>query len=498
MSYALELRGVTKRFGAVMALEGVDFAAEQGELHALVGENGAGKTTLMRVAYGAVQPDQGQVLVLGQEQRFHDSASAIRAGIGMVSQHYSVIGQLSCIDNLILGAEGGAIIDKRASQERAEELAAEMGFSFNWASPASELSPAGAQKLEILKLLWRDSRIMILDEPTAMLSPADSDALFQSLTQLAENGATIILVTHRLPEVIDFCDRVTVLRGGKLIDSLPVSDASSVGLAEKIVGHSVRKAERRPAQLGDEVLRLQGAVVRGSKGEEALSGIDLTVRAGEIVGVAGVDGSGQRELFRALIGLCSLDRGDGIVLGESLGSTSTAARIALGMRLIPEDRHAEAVLEGWSLIENGALGYQRRSELRSGVWVRDEAKAELAKRIVDRFRVRHGALSDALGSLSGGNQQRFVGARALEYAPKLILAFQPCRGLDIDSSQALHDGIREARDAGAGVLMVSFDLDELLEQCDRIVVLRLGKLYEPGSDEAMDRAAIGRLMVGAA
>jgi simple sugar transport system ATP-binding protein len=492
------MQGITKRFGAVTALDRVDLEVSGGNIHAVVGENGAGKTTLMRVLYGAIQAEEGTVEVNGKPVRFGSSREAIHSGIGMVSQHYGIIPALTCLQNLILGAEGGPILKNVAAAQRAESLATRMGFKFEWNQEASSLSPAGAQKLEILKLLWREARIMILDEPTAMLSPADAGSLFESLDRLAAEGNTIILVTHRLPEVLEHCKRVTILRGGKRIDEKAVVDTSGSELAQLIVGGSI--GEPAPHQARTDAattLQIQELSVRGIRGDLALKSIEVHLKAGEILGIAGVDGSGQRELFQSIIGLLKPVQGE-IKLGDlSLNGLCPAKRIEMGVRIIAEDRHEEGVVESWSLDENAALGLQRLSPFAKGGTVDGEARHVKAKEIADRFHTKHGGLNLPMASLSGGNQQRFVAARALCLYPKLILAFQPARGLDLKGTQDVYNGIRAACDQGAAAIVVSFDLDELLEQCDRLVAMNNGKLLEPAANQAKDRDAIGRLMVGA-
>ena len=477
-------------------LEDVSFRIGEGARAALVGENGAGKTTLMRALYGALQPTEGTIEVRGKEVQWRNSADAIAQRIGMVSQHYSIIPELTCLQNLILGAEGAYVIPESKAVRRAEELAKKMGFEFEWLSPARGLSPAAAQKLEILKLLWRESEIMVLDEPTAMLSPADSDALFDSLKQLSKDGATIIVVTHRLPEVMQHCEHVTVLRGGKNVASKPVSETNPNELAEMIVGHSVSVHEVAPFDPGEAVLELSGIVVKGARGDDALKGADLTVRRGEVVGLAGVDGNGQRELFHSLVGLARFTSGTASFCGEDMAPLSPRARLLGGLRLIPEDRHEEGVIEDWSLTENAALGLQRIEPLAKGPFVVLSARDELAERVAARFKTKHSGLGKPIRSLSGGNQQRFVAARALELGPKLILAFQPTRGLDIDGTAQVYGEIRRACREGAAALVVSFDLDELLENCDRVLAINRGKIYTPAAGSEHDRQAIGRLMVG--
>lgn len=495
----VSIRGVSKRFGSVQALDDVSLEVGRGEIHALVGENGAGKTTLMRILYGVLQSDAGSIEVEGKPARFRTARDGIAAGIGMVSQHYSIIGELSCLENLMLGAEPGAVISKTAATVRAQSLAEAMGFVFDWGAEASTLSPGSAQKLEILKLLWRNARIMILDEPTAMLSPADGEALFASLKLLAAQGATVILVTHRLPEVMDHCTRVTVLRGGKRIAALPVAETDAKRLAEMIVGHALDEVPRRKPLAGAQsLLEVRNLTVLGDRGNEAVQAASFDVREGEVLGVAGVDGSGQRELFWALLGALKPISGTITLAGEDLSGESVPGRLERGIRLIPEDRHLEGAVDDWSLDLNAALGQQRMAPIAKGAWIAKAHRRQLAQQIAERFETRYATLDSPMDSLSGGNQQRFVAARALALAPKLILAFQPARGLDIDATRAVYRGLQESCEQGAGAIVVSFDLDELLEHCDRVIVMNRGIVAAPAPDAELDRAAIGQLMVSAA
>ena len=419
----------------------------------------------------------------------------------MVSQHYAVIPELTPLQNLMLGAEGGATPNLAAAKARGQSLAERMGFAFEWDRPAAELGPAGAQKLEILKLLWREARVMILDEPTAMLSPADGEALFGSLRTLVDAGATVILVTHRLPEVIDHCAHVSVLRGGRRVADLPVLDTDAAELARLIVGETgVSPVSPTTVPVVPHfdttqvALAVESLTVQDERGYEALKEASLVVRAGEIVGVAGVDGNGQRELFHAINGTAARQSG-ALRLGDvEITQAPPSKRIALGLRLIPEDRHEEGVIETWSLEENAALGLQREPTLIQGSRIDESGRHAWAQRVADRFRTRHGGLRLSMASLSGGNQQRFVAARALESEPKLLLAFSPTRGLDLKGTADVYAAIRERAREGMAALVVSFDLDELLAHCDRIVVLNHGHLTEP---PVREREAIGREMVGA-
>lgn len=490
------MRGISKYFGSVAALENVDLTVQPGHIHAIVGENGAGKTTLMKVLYGAHPPSNGEMKLNGQPIHFRNPKEAIAAGVGMVSQHYAIIPELTCLQNLILGAEPSSIINESKAIVRANELANQMGFKFNWNQEASELSPGQAQKLEILKLLWRNAKVLILDEPTAMLAPEDADLLYAKLHELAESGSTILVVTHRLPDVMEHCDEVTVLRSGKLIDSCAVSQTNPAELAEKMIGQSVSEHSPIFCTPGETILEIKDATIKGDKGQDAVKGASFELRAGELVGIAGVDGSGQRELFHALMGLKPAS-GEFLLLNKNLNALSTRERIQAGLRLVAEDRHDEAVIEPWSIADNAMLGLQRTSGILKGQSIDRNRQNELAASVTERFPTKFDNVNQPFRDLSGGNQQKVVVARALEQDPKVILAFQPTRGIDLYVADLVYQGLIKATREGAAVLVVSFDLDELMTYCDRILVMNNGILSTVPSELRHDRQAIGRLMVGA-
>ncbi len=494
----VQMRGVTQDFGPVRALDAVDLDVRKGSVHALLGENGAGKTTLMRVLYGALRPTSGEVFLSGNRLVLHSPAEALRSGIGMVSQHYAIIPDLTAIQNLILGAEGAAVIDLQRAKSRAEDLAASMGFVFDWDSKAASLGPAGSQKLEILKLLWRDVDVMILDEPTAMLSPEDSDALYASLRTLAGQGRTVIVVTHRLGEVTAHCDHVTVLRQGKRVADFPVGERSQREIAELVVGKTLTETFLGHRDPGPALLSATGLRVKGDRGDIAVDGASLELRSGEIVGLAGVDGNGQRELVQALIGVRAIQSGAVSIAGNDATRQSTSHRIAAGLRCIPEDRHAEGIVDEFDLVGNAKLGHQRLDAFRSGPFTDERSCRRLAAAVAQRFETKHASLGQRMGELSGGNQQRFVNARALAHEAKVLLAFQPSRGLDIEATRRVYAALGDLADAGGAAIVVSFDLDELLEFCDRIVVMHGGKLASPPRGQDRDRVTIGAMMVGTA
>lgn len=407
----------------------------------------------------------------------------------MVSQHYAIIPELTCLQNLILGAEPGRIINENQSIARADQLATQMGFAFDWNQTAAELSPGQAQKLEILKLLWRNATILILDEPTAMLAPEDAELLYAKLHELTQSGATVLVVTHRLPDVMEHCDEVTVLRGGKLIHSGPVNETNPTELAEKMIGLSIKEHTPTPSTPGNPILEVKNITIKGEKGEDAVKSASFDLKSGELVGIAGVDGNGQRELFHALMGLKPAS-GQLQLEDKDISNYSTQQRIQAGLRLVAEDRHEEAVIESWTIAENAILGLQRTPGIRA-------KQPALAKAATELFPTKFDHIHQPFKDLSGGNQQKVVVARTLQLDPKVILAFQPTRGIDLYVADLVYQGLIKAAREGATVLVVSFDLDELMTYCDRILVMNHGILKEVPTNLRNDRQAIGRMMVGA-
>lgn len=508
----IEMRGVTKRFGTLVACDAVDLQVAAGTLHAVMGENGAGKTTLMRILYGYYAPDAGEIYLRGRRVQFRSPADAIAHHIGMVSQHYSIIPELSALDNLILGAEPTRVagwLDRRAAQAKAEQLAEALAFQPDWNRPAAELSVAARQKLEILKLLWRDAEILILDEPTAMLSPSDVDALFETLLRLKAQGRTILLVTHKLNEALRYADSVTVLRGGRKVADAPIGQVDAATLTRWIIGEDAwedgQAQESASAPLPptpstearrDEILRLRDVYVASDRGGWGVQGLTLRVRAGEIVGIAGVDGSGQAELMEALAGLRPVARGEILLDGQPMHRWSTARRIQAGVRFQFDDRFRRMMAPQWSVLENAILGAQRDPELQTRGWFKPRAIRQRAEQLIARFHVKVPSLRAPMLQLSGGNQQRLVLARALHGNPRLLIAYAPTRGLDIRGAQATYAAIREACQRGMAALVIAFDLDELMEHCDRIAVLFKGTIVQEFERAAFSREAIGAAMVG--
>jgi simple sugar transport system ATP-binding protein len=492
---AVQLKGIRRFFGSARALEDVDFQAQPGAIHAVVGENGAGKSTLMNILAGRLKPDAGQIEILGREASFQGPGRAPFDAIGMVSQHYSLIGGLSCWENVALSGPGPMILDPAAIRARAAELGARIGFAPDWNASAASLPPGAAQKLEIVKLLWRDARILILDEPTAMLSPQDSDALYSALASLAEQGRTVIVVTHRIAEVMAHASAVTALRAGRLVAAAETADLDAARLAEMIVGRAQEQARERRIWTGPPVLQLRAAAAGEGRGR--LIHADLEVREGEMIGIAGVEGSGQAALFRLIQGLEPLRSGEASLFGRPMAGQDVQDRILSGLRVIPEDRIQEGLAPDWSLADNAILGLQRLEQHRRGPWIDQIGRRKTAEAALDLFQTRRFGLGQKAGALSGGNQQRLVAGRALSTQPKLLLAYQPTRGLDIEAIRQVYGEIRRACASGAAAIVVAYDLDELLERCPRVAAACAGRIEMPPPGKERSREAIGRMMVDA-
>jgi general nucleoside transport system ATP-binding protein len=481
---AVELRRLTKRFGAVLANAAVDLRVEPGTIHGVVGENGAGKSTAMKMLYGLYRPDAGEIFISGKPCAWASPAEAIASGIGMVHQHFMLAGTHSALDNILLGAEPvrWGMVDRRAARARLEDLARQYGLPVAWDRAVEELPVGIQQRVEILKLLYRDASILILDEPTAVLTPQETNELFRNLRRLRDEGKTILLVTHKLREVMSFTDRVTVFRAGKVTAELATSATNPQELANLMVGRKVVLGiEVAPAQPRPEAaLEVRGLSLAGpAASRHKLAEISFEVRRGEVVGVAGVEGNGQSELLQALLHpretRCRT-AGTVRVLGHDVTAWRAAAIRDLGVAVIPEDRLKEGLLPERPVSENFLLGLQGSSEFSHAGFLKPRALAAAAIKALAEYDVRPLDLELATGKLSGGNQQKLIVAREFERKPKLLLAAQPTRGVDVGAIEFIHQRIVQARDAGAGVLLVSSELEEILALSDRILVMYEGRL----------------------
>ena len=485
------MRGVTKRFPGVVANDDVSIELRAGEVHALVGENGAGKSTLMRVLYGIYPPDGGSIEVRGREVRIHSPRDAIARGIGMVHQHFVLVDPFTVAENVILGQEGSQLLHPDEANRRVAELADMYGFQIDPSARVEQLSVGEEQRVEILKALYRGVDLLILDEPTAVLTPPETSALFANLRRLRETGKTIVFISHKLDEVLEIADHITVLRRGKVVGATKPAETSKAKLAEMMVGRPVLfRLEKPKTKIGEAVLQLEG--LRGGR----LRGLDLEVRAGEIVGVAGVEGNGQRDLADAIMGLRPLEGGHIVLDGRELTSISTSEIRNAGIAFIPEDRQDQGLVLDMSLWENGVLGRQDDEDFsrRGGILLIKRIK-QLAVRLLQEFDIRARSIETSARTLSGGNQQKLILARELETDPRLLLAAQPTRGLDVGAIEFVWSEILEQKAAGRAVLLISAELDEIYALSDRIVTLYEGRITGAYAPDA-PAEEVGRGMLG--
>ena len=486
----LELRGITKRFPGVVANDGVDFDLRRGEVHALLGENGAGKSTLMNILYGVYSPDEGEILVKGEPVRIASPGDAIARGIGMVHQHFMLIPVMSVTENIVLAVEPrreGVLLDYGAARERVAELARSFGFAIDPDAKIQDITVGQQQRVEILKALYRRADILILDEPTAVLTPQEAVELFGILRNLQREGMSIIFISHKLNEVLDIADRVTVLRRGKKIETLPTAGATEAELARRMVGRDVvLRIDKRASQPGEPFLVVEDLHVEDDRGLEKVRGVSLDVRGGEIVAIAGVDGNGQTELIDALTGLRRAETGRILVEGRDVTGASARKHFELGVGHIPEDRQRRGLVLEFTLAENiGLHDYRKKPYSRLG-WLYPKRLVERARRLIAEFDVRGGGPKTPSGALSGGNQQKVILAREIDRDPRVLVAAQPTRGLDVGAIEFVHRRLVEERDEGRAVLLVSLELEEVLSLADRILVIYEGEIvgeFPPSASE---------------
>ena len=491
----LELRGITKQFPGVLANDHVDFDLRRGEVHALLGENGAGKSTLMNILYGLYQPDEGEILVKGEPVRFHSPKDAINRGIGMVHQHFMLIPVMTVAENIVLANEptrAGVLLDTNAADRRVRELSRTFNFAIDPEARVEAITVGQQQRVEILKALYRHADILILDEPTAVLTPQEANELFEILKTLTREGMSVIFITHKLNEVLEIADRITVVRRGKRIDTVDRQGATEEGLARMMVGREVLlRVEKPVSDPGDAVLTVDDLHVFDDRGLEAVRGVSLEVRGGEIVGIAGVDGNGQTELIDAITGLRKAASGRVAVGGRNVTGASPSRILDSGLGHIPEDRQRRGLVLEFSLAENVALhDYDKAPGSRSG-WLFPRQLIRRARELLTQFDVRGGGPQTLASALSGGNQQKVVLAREIGRGPSVLIAAQPTRGLDVGAIEFVHRRLVEARDNGKAVLLVSLELDEIISLSDRTLVLYEGEIVaQHGPDVTEDQLGI--------
>jgi ABC-type uncharacterized transport system ATPase subunit len=495
----LELRGITKRFPGVVANDAIDFDLARGEVHALLGENGAGKSTLMNVVYGLYRPDEGEIRVKGEEVSFHSPKDAIEHGIGMVHQHFMLIPVMTVAENIVLASEptrGGVLLDYDAAARRVDDLARTFRFAIDPQARVQDISVGQQQRVEILKALYRSADVLILDEPTAVLTPQEAMELFEILRSLTREGMSVIFISHKLNEVLEIADRVTVLRRGKKIATVERAGATEPELARLMVGREVLlRVEKPPADPGEPLLAVEELRVLDDRGLEAVRGVSFDVHEREIVGIAGVDGNGQAELIDALTGLRRSASGRVSVAGKDVSHSSTSEVLDLGLGHIPQDRQRRGLVLEFSLAENVALhDYDKPPNSRLG-WLWPRRLIARARRLLKEFDVRGGGPQTRAAALSGGNQQKVVIAREVGRDPRVLVAAQPTRGLDVGAIEYVHRRLIDARDQGRAVLLVSLELDEILSLSDRILVLYEGRIAgEYGPDVTEEE--LGLAMTG--
>jgi general nucleoside transport system ATP-binding protein len=494
----LELRGITKVFPGVVANDHIDLDLRRGEVHALLGENGAGKTTLMNVLYGLSKPDEGEILLDGKRVTFSSPKDAITRGIGMVHQHFMLIPVMTVAENIVLGIEPSerGFLDYRDARARVAELARTFGFHIDPDARIEDIGVGQQQRVEILKALYRNANILILDEPTAVLTPQEATEFFGILQTLTREGISIIFISHKLNEVLEIADRVSVLRRGKKIETVPIEGATQESLARAMVGREVLlRVEKAPANPGEVLLEVEDLHVRDERGIEQVNGVTLNVRAGEIVGIAGVDGNGQTELIDAITGLMKIESGSVRVAGREFRHASARDMLDAGVGQIPQDRQHRGLVLEFSIAENIALhDYSKEPNARLG-WLYPKKMIQYARRLIREFDVRGGGPATPAGSLSGGNQQKVILAREIDRDPKVLIAAQPTRGLDVGAIEVVHARLIEERNEGRAILLVSLELEEILSLSDRILVLFEGQIvreYPPTvTEEELGIAMIG-------
>ncbi|MFB6297277.1 MAG: ABC transporter ATP-binding protein [Salinirussus sp.] len=498
---AVELRNITKRFPGVVANDDVTLRVERGTVHALAGENGAGKTTLMNVLYGLYDPTSGTVIVDEEEREFDSPRDAIDAGVGMIHQHFMLVDPMTVTENVTLGNEprrlGGLRVDRAAARQEVVELSERYGFDVDPDARVEDVSVGVQQRVEILKALYRGAEVLILDEPTAVLTPQEVEDLFDVLEELTAQGKTIIFITHKLNEAMTAADEITVLRDGKNVGTVPADETTREELAELMVGREVLLDVEAPAaDPGEEVLSVADLSVEDDRGVPAVRDVSLSVRRGEILGIAGVDGNGQRELVEAVTGMRSPEAGEIRFRGEEITDWHRRERIGSGMAYVPEDRQEEGLVMDFDLSENAILGSQHREPFAAGGRIDWNVSREHAETVIDDYDVRPPEPATTAESLSGGNQQKFVVGREFERDPDLLVASHPTRGVDVGSIEFIHERLLELRSEGVGVLLVSSKLEEVQALSDRLSVVYEGDIVGTVDPDRVTEEELGLLMAG--
>jgi ABC-type uncharacterized transport system ATPase subunit len=500
MTPVLALKGITKRFPGVLANDHIDLTLEEGEIHALLGENGAGKTTLMNILYGLYQPDEGEIIVHGKPITVHSPSDAIAAGIGMVHQHFMLVPVFTVTENVMLGEEDvrfGGVLDRKSASERITQISEQYNLQVDPETYIEDLAVGIQQRVEIIKLLYREADILILDEPSAVLTPQEVEELFNIMHSLVDQGKSIIFITHKLKEVLEIADRITVIRRGKVIGSTTPAEADQNLLAEMMVGREVDlELEKKPAVVGEPVLAVKDLIVHGHHQKVAVDGISFEVKGGEVLGIAGVQGNGQTELVEALTGLRPVQSGQVLIDGQDLTNSTPRTVTEQGVAHVPEDRQRDGLVLPFPVADNLMLNTYYLPPFARGAVLQEAVITQSAETLIEQFDIRTPGPRTAAGSLSGGNQQKVIVAREFSRPIKLLIASQPTRGLDVGSIEYIHGRLIQKRDEGCAVLLVSTELDEILGLSDRIAVMYRGKIVETLLAKDATKEGLGLLMAG--
>jgi simple sugar transport system ATP-binding protein len=493
----LELRGITKRFGDVVANDHIDITIRRGEIHTFLGENGAGKSTLSNIIYGFLQPDEGIISFEGSETIFHSPRDAIAAGIGMVHQHFMLVSTISVAENIILGLRSDRRLfpDLDRVRDRIQEFCEKYHIRLNPDDEIWKLSAGEQQWVEIIKALYLGVRLLILDEPTAVMTPAQVDGLLNRIRGMKEDGLTVIFISHKLDEVMSISDRITVFKRGQIVSTVNPSDVTKSDLARMMVGRDVLfQLEKEPVPKGNAILRLENIEAYGDKGLHALDDVSLDVREGEILGIAGISGNGQRELFEVIVGVRRTTNGRIWIDDKEITHSGPHKIQSLNISEIPDDKISEGSIRDFTLAENMILGLQREAPFVGRVLFDHRAIARHAEKLLGEYEIQAPSIKEVAGTLSGGNLQKLILARELSKRPRLIIASQPTRGLDVKATEFTRKKLLEERKRGVGILLISEDLDEIMNLCDRVAVIFNGRIVQVTEPEETSLREIGLLM----
>lgn len=498
MSHAIEMLNIRKEFPGIVANDDITFSVRKGEIHALLGENGAGKSTLMSILFGLYHADRGTIKVKGEEVHISSPNDANDLGIGMVHQHFQLVHNFTVTENIILGKEGGFVFNAKKAAEKIAHLSQRYGLMVNPNMVIEDISVGMQQRVEILKMLYRDAEILIFDEPTAVLTPQEIDELMDIMRNLRQEGKSIILITHKLAEIKAVADRCTIIRRGKVIDTVDVATSSEASMAAMMVGRPVNfKVDKKPSTPGKSVLEIKNLNVLNSKKLLGVKDFSLTVREGEIVGLAGVDGNGQTELIEAITGLRPAASGFILLDGEDIASLPIRTRNEKGLGHIPEDRQKHGLVLSATIADNMVIKDYYHAPFSHNGLLKQDAIVDYAQKIVTKFDVHSGeGIYSRASQLSGGNQQKAIVGREITYDPRLLIAVQPTRGLDVGAIEFIHRQLVSQRDKGKAVLLVSFELDEIFNLSDRIAVINAGELIDIVDTKTTDEHAVGLMMAG--